>query len=329
MELDNIDKDLLNIIQAELPLSRGPFVALGLHLGIGSSEVIRRIERLKAEEVIRLIGPVFNPRRLGYRTTLVAMKVHAEHMDEASQIISAHPMVSHCYERGHDFNFWFTLAMPATEDMETEVRKLGNRLKSETTLNLPAVKTFKIGAYFNLDGRAKSVPAIGTHHSRLADTDFELSNADRAIINALQQDLPLIEKPFDIISAKVSMDADEFLGHCQAFLQRGIMRRFSASISHNKLGFAANAMACWRVPSDMVDAAGKRIAGLTEISHCYERRTNSLWPYNLFAMIHAETKETCQAITDKICADTRLDRNELKLLFSTKEIKKTRVRYTV
>ena len=329
MELDNIDKDLLNIIQTELPLGREPFVDLGLHLGTGRSEIIRRIERLKAGGVIRLIGPVFNPGKLGYRTTLVAMKMHAEQLDEAGQIISTNPMVSHCYERDHDFNFWFTLAMPATEDMETEVRKLGNRLKSETTLNLPAVKIFKIGAYFNIGGRAKSMPAIGTHHSRLADTDFELSSADRAIINALQQDLPLIEKPFDIISAEISMDAGEFLGHCQTLLQRGIMRRFSASISHNKIGFTANAMACWRVPSDMVDAAGKKIAGLTEISHCYERRTNSLWPYNLFAMIHAETKETCQAITDRICTDTKLDRNELTLLLSTKEIKKTRVRYTV
>jgi len=329
MELDKIDKDLLNIIQLELPLSREPFVALDLRLGIGSDEIIRRIEQLKMRGIIRLIGPVFNPRRLGYRTTLVAMKLQEKQLDMASQIISANPMVSHCYERDHDLNFWFTLAMPEGEDMDTEVRKLGDRLKSETTLNLSAVKTFKIGAYFNLDGHTKPVPAMSTYHSGLSDTDFELSAADRTIINVLQQDLPLNEKPFDIISARLAMDADEFLGHCQALLLSGIMRRFSASISHNKLGFLANAMACWKVPSDMVDAAGKKIAAITEISHCYERRTNSLWRYNLFAMIHAETEETCRAITDKICADTGLDRKEMILLFSTKEIKKTRVQYKV
>ena len=329
MELDNTDKDLLNIIQAELPLSREPFVTLELRLGIGSDEVIRRIERLKTGGVIRLMGPGFNPKRLGYRTTLVAMKLHVEQLDEAGRIISTHPMVSHCYERDHDFNFWFTLAMPEAEDMDTNVRKLGNKLKSEATLNLPAVKTFKIGAYFNLDGRAKSIPNMGTHHGRLSDINLALSNADRTIINELQQDLPLIEKPFDIISARLSMDADQFISHCQDLLRRGIMRRFSASISHNILGFAANAMACWRMPSNRVDAAGKRIAEFKEISHCYERQTNPLWRYNLFAMIHAETKETCRAITDKICADTGLDRNELTLLLSTKEIKKTRVQYKV
>ncbi|OGO61031.1 MAG: hypothetical protein A2Z36_00260 [Chloroflexi bacterium RBG_19FT_COMBO_48_23] len=329
MKLDNIDTDLLNIIQAEFPLNQEPFSALGLRLSIGSDEVIRRIEQLKKGGIIRLIGPVFNPRRLGYQTTLVAMKVRAERLSEVGKIISTHSMVSHCYERDHDFNLWFTLAMPATVDMETEVHRLDSSTKAEATLNLPAVKTFKIGAYFKLGGHTTSVPGMVIHHNSLSGTELALSPADRAVINELQQDLSLSEKPFDLISERLSMNSDGFLNHCQALLQRGIMRRFSASISHNKLGFTANAMACWKIPSDIVGTAGKRISTFPEVSHCYERRTNSIWPYNLFAMIHGDTKETCRAIADKICSDTGLDRNVLILLFSTKEIKKTRVRYKV
>ncbi|OGN91413.1 MAG: hypothetical protein A2Z75_05165 [Chloroflexi bacterium RBG_13_50_10] len=324
-----MDKKLLNIIQAEFPLSREPFAALGPHLGVSSDQVIRKIERLKAAGVIRLIGPVFNPKGLGYRTTLVAMKVPIEQLGKAGQIISKHPMVSHCYQRSHDFNFWLTLAVPVAEDMEAAVRKLGNRVGSGATLNLPAVKTFKIGAYFDIDGGNISTPDMTSHSNRLSDADLDLSATDRAVINELQQDLPLNEKPFDLISARLSMDADEFINRCQALLQSGIMRRFSASVSHNKLGFTANAMACWKVPSDMVETAGKKIATFPEVSHCYERRTNSLWPHNLFAMIHARTEETCRAISDKICPETGLDRNGLILLFSTKEVKKTRILYTV
>ena len=329
LKLDNVDKNLLNIIQAEFPLSREPFAALGLRLSVNWNEVIQRIERLKSGGIIRLIGPVFNPRRLGYRTTLVAVKVSVERLDKAERIVSTHPMVSHCYERDHDFNLWFTLAMPVAEDIESEVHKLGSRIKAEEILNLPAIRTFKIGAYFNLGGYTTSVPDMVTHHNKLSDTDFELSPADRAIINELQQDLPLSEKPFDLISARLSIDVDKFLSHCQALLQRGIMRRFSASINHSKLGFTANAMACWNTPPDIIEAAGKKIAKFPEISHCYERQTSPLWPYNLFAMIHAATKETCRAIADRICSETRLGKNDLVLLFSTKEIRKTRVRYTV
>ena len=329
MKLDTIDKNLLNIIQAEFPLSREPFAALGLHLSIDSEEVIRRIKQLKTGEIIRYIGPVFNPGKLGYRTTLAAMKVDAERLDEAGRIIGTHPMVSHCYERDHDFNLWFTLAMPIAGDTESEVHNLGKKVRAKTTLNLPAVKTFKIGAYFNLGDHNTSAPSTVTNHNMPQYKAIELSPIDRSVISESQQDLPLIEKPFDQISARAGIDADKFLSHCQALLQRGVMRRFSASVSHNKLGFTANAMACWIATSDMVDAAGKKIAMFSEVSHCYERRTNSIWHHNLFAMIHADCKETCRAIADKICSVTGLDKKELILLFSTKEVKKTRLRYTV
>jgi DNA-binding Lrp family transcriptional regulator len=330
MELENLDIDLLNIIQAEFPLVREPFSALGLHLGISGNEIIGRIDRLKASGIIRSIGPVLNPKKLGYRTTLVAAKVHLEHLDKAGQIISRHPMVSHCYQRDHDFNLWFTLAMPVTRDMEGEVRKLGSRIKSET-LNLPAIKTFKIGAYFNIDGGNYdlSLRAKRGNLTPVPDNDNNISAIDRAVINALQQDMPLSEKPFDLMSAKLTMETDKLLSHCQTLLQRGIMQRFSASVNHNKLGFTANAMVCWIVPSDMVDTAGKKIAAFPEVSHCYERQINPVWLYNLFAMVHTHSNENCRAVTDKICSEAGLDKKEKLLLFSTKEVKKTRVRYKV
>jgi DNA-binding Lrp family transcriptional regulator len=329
IKLDNIDKNLLNIIQAEFPFSREPFATLGLRLGISGNEVIDRIERLKTERIIRQISSVFNPRSLGYQTTLVAMEVPAEQLDEAAQIIRRHPRVSHCYERDHKFNFWFTLAMPANKDMESELHKLGSRIKAEVILNLPAVKIFKIGTYFNLSGDNSSVPNVSLEYSSPLNKDSELSPADRAVINKLQQDLPLKARPFDLMSAQLSMDTDEFLKHCQALIQRGVMRRFSASVNQNSLGFIANAMACWQVPPAMVDTAGTKMATSPEISHCYERQTRPLWPYNLFAMIHADTKKTCQAIANKVSFETRLDENGLVLLFSTKEVKKVRIRYSV
>jgi len=332
INIDDVDRNLLNIIQAEFPLSREPFAALEVRLSINRNEVIQRIESLKSRGIIRLIGPVFNPRRLGYRTTLVAMKVPVKCLDNAEQIVSTHPMVSHCYERDHDFNLWFTLAMPVAEDIESEAHKLGSKTEAEEMLNLPAIRVFKIGAYFNLGGTYASTPNtvdMGTHSNRLSSIDTEISPTDKAVINELQQDLPLNEKPFDIMSARLSIDVDKFLSRCQALLQCGIMRRFSAAVNHSKLGFTANAMACWDTPADVIETAGNKIAKFPEISHCYERQTSHLWPYNLFAMIHAATKETCRAIVDRIHSETRLDNNSLVLLFSTREIKKTRVRYAI
>ena len=88
-------------------------------------------------------------------------------------------------------------------------------------------------------------------------------------------------------------------------------------------------MACWKVPSEMVKTTGKKIAAFQEISHCYERRASPLWPYNLYAVMHAGTKEACASIADKVSSESGLDKNGFVLLFSTKEVKKTRVRYPV
>jgi len=329
VKLDTIDRKLLNIVQALFPLSREPFLALGQQLGVGSEEVIHRIERLKAEGIIRLIGPVFNARSIGYQTTLAAMKLTAERLNKAAQIISTHPGVSHCYERDNDFNFWFTLAMPVEDDIESELQRLDGLIKAEATLNLPAVKVFKIGAYFNVHEDDWSALNSGTDHNSFANKELKLSSTDRAVINELQQDLPLIEKPFDIMSMHLSMDINKFISHCQSLLQRGVMRRFSASINHNSLGFMANALACWKVPLEMVKTTGKKMAAFQEISHCYERRTSPLWPYNLYAMMHTGTKEACASIADKVSSESGLDKNGFVLLFSTKEVKKTRIRYLV
>ena len=330
MQIDEIDKTLLNIIQSEFPLGREPFSLLGATVGIYGSEVIKRIERLKATGIIRLIGPVMNPKRLGYQTTLVAAKISTKQLDRASLIIRGNPMVSHCYERDHDFNIWLTLAVPVTADPEDEVGKLGNQIGSETMLNLPAIKTFKIGAYFPIDsGNSNlSLPPKHNHHL-VPDNGNNLTTIDRAVINALQLDLPLIERPFDLMSAELRIGADEFLNQCRALLRRGIMRRYSASINQYKLGFKANAMSCWKVPKVKVNMAGKRITIFPEVSHCYERQTNTFWPYNLFAMVHAYNRKQCREIIDKIQLEAGLDSQEHINIFSTKEVKKTRVKYTV
>jgi DNA-binding Lrp family transcriptional regulator len=219
--------------------------------------------------------------------------------------------------------------MPVVEDIDSEVRKLGSKAKTEEILNLPAIRTFKIGAYFNLGRNHASTPNTVAPDDRLSNINSEPSPTDRAVINELQQDLLLNEKPFDFMSARLSMDIDKFLSCCQTLLQRGIMRRFSASINHSKLGFTSNAMACWNMPSDIIEAAGEKIAKFPEVSHCYERQTSPRWPYNLFAMIHAASRKTCQTIVDKVLSETGVNEDNLVVLFSTREIKKTRIRYTV
>ncbi len=325
MHFDDVDKKLLNALQVAFPLSREPFSVLGTRLGISADEVLRRIERFKQEGVVRLIGPVLDARRLGYQSTLVAMRVEKNQLDKASQAINQHPGISHGYERENYLNFWFTLAVPPGVEVETELQKLSSMIKPEAMMELPALRLFKIGVFFDMAGDGQQLPDSGAPASGILYQKADLSPTDKLVINELQQDLPLVQRPFDISSRRLGMDIDEFLTHCRSLKQRGIMRRFGASIKHHKVGFTANAMACWIAPPEVMEMAGKKAAALREVSHCYERKTGPLWPYNLFAMIHGHTREDCQVIADNVSQETGL--NEYILLFSVKEFKKARVKY--
>ncbi len=325
MHLDDIDKKLLNAIQLDFPLVREPFSVLGTQLGIGADEVLHRIEKFKQEGIIRLIGPVMEARRLGYQTTLVAMKVAENHLDRAAQAIRQHQGISHGYERAHDFNLWFTLALPPGVRVETELKKLSAVIKPEAVLDLPALKLFKIGVFFDLVGDGRQMMNASTASSDIIDKEADLSPADKLVANELQQDMPLAQRPFDISAKRLGMDVDEFLAHCHSLKQRGIIRRFGASIKHNNVGFSANVMACWIASPEVVETAGKKAAALREVSHCYERKTSPLWSHNLFAMIHGHTRDDCRMSADKISKETGL--SEYLLLFSVKEIKKTRIKY--
>jgi DNA-binding Lrp family transcriptional regulator len=325
MPLNNRDRKLLNLIQSEFPLTGEPFADLAQRLGTSVDETLRDIARLKGAGIVRMIGPVMDSRSLGFHTTLVAMKVADASLEKAEQVIADHPGVSHGYERSHRFNVWFTLALPSIMSIEGELQSLTQSTGAEVAFSLPALRVFKIGAYFDMDEDSRTIPV--TYGRTALISQVELSGVDRRIINELQQDLPLVPAPFSAMAAKTDMNTEEFLVGCRSLQERGVIRRFSASINHRNAGFTANAMSCWAAPPDKIDAAGRMLASLRNVSHCYERKTNRYWQYGLLAMVHGRFREVCQDVAEKVSRQTGL--TDFALLYSTKEFKKTRVKYLV
>ena len=315
-----MDKGLLNVLQAGFPLTREPFADIGARLGLDEGEVIRRIERLKGSQVIRTIGPVFDTRRLGHRSTLVAMSVVEDRLEETARVINENPGVSHNYLRDDSFNMWFTLTVPEGVDIEDELRALAERVTPQRMLNLPAVRLFKLDVFFDAGGGNRPAGVEVPDKGR----SLQLSSEERMVVGVLQQDLPLVSRPFDAMSEATGMTVDDFLTRCRRLKERGAMRRFGASVRHHAVGYSANAMVCWRVPESMVEKTGRIMAGYAEVSHCYQREPAPDWPYNLYTMIHARTNEELQGTIDRIAAETGID--ERRALHTVKELKKERVK---
>lgn len=329
--MDALDRRLLDLLQASVPLVQQPFAALGSELGIGEEEVLRRTRQLKEEGIIRQIGPIFSSRRLGYQSTLVAFRVEPERLDEVAELISAHPGVSHNYSRNHFYNLWFTLTLPPDEDLEQEIARLAAESNPDDYLNLPSLRLFKIGVHFDMSGdgsrsRAGADPNGGNAGPERNGTP--LTEFERDVVRVLQGDLPLMERPFRRAAEELNITEERLLETARDLDRRGLMRRFSAVLRHRRAGFTANGMGCWVVPEERIVEAGETAAAFPSVSHCYQRPAYPpRWPYNLFTMVHGQSREEVEEVVARIRDE--IDPVEHTILYSQKEYKKKRVRYFV
>ena len=144
--MDGLDREILNEIQWSFPLTARPYDALASKFGVSPAELKSRVSRLKRSGVLRQLSAIFDTRRLGYKSSLVAMQVEPGRLERVAAIVSGHPGVSHNYERRHEFNLWFTLAVPPGADLKSEVGRLGRIRGVSRTRMLPTIRLFKIGA---------------------------------------------------------------------------------------------------------------------------------------------------------------------------------------
>ena len=133
--MDDLDAQLLDRIQTELPLVERPYAALAEAIGSDEETVLERVAALREQKVIRQISAIFDSRRLGYRGMLVAARTPEARQDEAAAVFSSHPGVSHNYLREHDLNLWFTLTVSPRSQLglDRTVQLLGELRRSTSS----------------------------------------------------------------------------------------------------------------------------------------------------------------------------------------------------
>lgn len=142
--MDAIDKKLITLIQSGFPVTERPWAAIGDQLGIGESEVIERVRRIRESGEIRRIGASFDSRRLGYASTLCAAHIPEAKLAAAIDAINSYHNVTHNYERNHHYNVWFTLIASSRERIREIIAEIEERAGIGPILDLPAKRLFKI-----------------------------------------------------------------------------------------------------------------------------------------------------------------------------------------
>lgn len=328
------ERRLLTIAQSRFPLVAEPYAALAGETGWAEDAVRARFQEWLECGLIRRLGAVFDSRRLGYTSALLAASVPASAVEAVAAEVNAWPGVTHNYLRddaGTGYNLWFTLTVGPRQNFAEEVGALACRLGLGDLLVLPSTRLFKIRVEFPLtDMDAAGSPPSTVQPSLAAaapEAPAELSGEEWRVVRAFEADLPVIPRPFAALGRQAGVSEERALGVLSALRRRGVIRRFGATLKHVVVGYPANAMSVWQVEQAQEEHVGRVLASSPWVSHCYARPTRPGWPYNLFAMLHAPSREACRAEAERLAEEAGVPGERCRLLFTERELKKERLWY--
>ena len=315
--------EILSRIQKNFPLVAKPFAKIAQELGISEQEVLAILQHEKSEGIIRQTSAIFDTKRLGYKSSLVAFEVDEKDIDKAVEIINAHPGVSHNYERNHSFNIWFTMAVSPDSKigLDDTISLLSTLVGAKDYIVLPTLKMFKISVKLNTTGKDAKKEKVKKAKSKA----IELTPLHVKVITKAQYDIEMVSEPFKAVVDELGIDYDTFFSILAELQDAGVMRRFASILNHRKAGFNANAMVVWDVDENRGEKIGEDAASFSAVSHCYLRPKYANWPYNLFTMVHGKTHEETDAMIAEMSEE--IPSVEHKKLYSSREFKKVRIEY--
>jgi DNA-binding Lrp family transcriptional regulator len=152
-----------------------------------------------------------------------------------------------------------------------------------------------------------------------------LTELEKKIIASLQQDMAVTERPYLNIAQNLGVSEKRLLEILKDLCDREVIRRFGATLKHQRTGFTANAMVAWKVDENRIETVGQKMAAFQQVSHCYRRNPSPDWPYNLYTMVHASDERSCHETARTMSEATSV--KDYALLFSREELKKTSMVY--
>ncbi len=317
--MSSLDAALLNDYQRDFPLVSEPFAQIARAHDMDTKSVLKALKSLKVAGKISRIGPVFRPNTIGV-STLAAMKIPANQLEQVAGLVNRYAQVNHNYEREHAYNLWFVVTAPDQQHLENTLGQIEKESGIEV-MRLPLLKEFHIDLGFNLakgpHKHATQQPVKNKTKGTQPDDRIQ-----QKLIAEIQSGLPLLERPYQAIANRLGVAEQTVIQRLQWMLDNGTIRRMGVVVRHRELGYRANAMLVWDFDDGQVDAMGKRLSAIDCVTLCYQRpRHLPDWPYNLFTMIHGKDKASVEKRIQQIIEAFALADIPKATLFSKRRFK--------
>lgn len=317
--IDPLDARLLDEFQRDFPLVERPFAAIAAALGMTEAEVLTRLARLQATGSVARVGATVRPNTAG-ASTLAAMAVPEDRIETVAALVGVEPGVNHSYLREDDWNLWFVATAPDGMALAAMLGRIA-AASGLRVMDLRLVQPFNIDLGFRLRGPRGAMAAGQGPDLTL------LRAADRPLLHALSQGMALVARPYAALATALGWSEAQVMDRVADLLRAGVITRLGVIVRHRALGWTANAMVVWHLPEAEIAAAGRALAALPGVTLCYQRQTvPGLWPYALYAMIHAQSRPEALAVLERARALPELAGVAHRILFSTRCFKQSGAR---
>lgn len=313
---DPLTQSLLDDWQRDFPIVPNPFNEIGASLDLSGAEVIDRLKtQFKLGRVTR-VGATCAPNSIS-ASTLAAVAAPEARIEEVAKVIGAQEGVNHSYLREDHWNLWFVATGPDRDHVDQVLSRI-ETLTGLKVLDLRLVRPFNVDLGFAMKSSGSRPPAA-------APVDLDAQKpGDRSILQKLMEGLPLVERPYQKLGELLGRSESDVMNRISALIGAGIIARFGVIVRHRALGWRSNAMVVWDLSSDQIDMAGPKLAAQQGITLCYERRpVNGIWPYRLYSMIHARSRNDALETLSRVAELPELKGVPHKALFSQRCFKQT------
>ena len=142
--MDEIDRNIINMLQNGFPICASPYQRAAAQLGITEQQLIDRLKALLDNGTLTRFGPLYNAEQMGGALTLAAVKAPIGRYDEITEIINSFPEVAHNYARNHALNMWFVIATETPEQIRQTINSIEQQ-SGLTVYNMPKINEYFVG----------------------------------------------------------------------------------------------------------------------------------------------------------------------------------------
>ncbi len=146
--MDELDKKMIDGFQRGVPLVERPYAAIAEKLGVSEDEVIEALKVLKENGALSRVGAVFKPNTVGH-STLAAMAVEPDRLEDVAAVVSNFDAVNHNYEREHRLNLWFVVTATDSQGVQQVIEDI-EHMTGIKVLNLPMLEDYHLDLGFDL-----------------------------------------------------------------------------------------------------------------------------------------------------------------------------------